>query len=81
MNASQALVPLDILYYQILPSGSTKSRRVESRPAPKTKTDKPFYITDLDLSGLLGDHHGSSNLCLRYRTDLERALNDGLEQA
>jgi adenylate cyclase class 1 len=38
------------------------------------------YITDLDLSGLLGDGHGSSNLYLRYKADLERALNAALEQ-
>jgi adenylate cyclase class 1 len=38
------------------------------------------YITDLDLSGLLGDGQGSSNLYLRYKADLERALNEALEQ-
>ena len=38
------------------------------------------YITDLDLSGLLGDSPGSSNLYLRYKADLERALNKALEQ-
>ncbi len=38
------------------------------------------YITDLDLSGLLGDGQSSSNLYLRYKADLERALNDALEQ-
>lgn len=38
------------------------------------------YITDLDLSGLLGDGHGSSHLYLRYKADLERALNEALEQ-
>lgn len=38
------------------------------------------YITDLDLSGLLGDGHGSSNLYLRYKADLERALNEALGQ-
>ncbi|SDY64996.1 class I adenylate cyclase [Pseudomonas sp. NFIX28] len=135
MDAAQALVPLDILYYQILPSGGTRARRVEPRPMPQTPANKPFYdvqgiigkaapgqvqvtlycnqrefselehgnqlfaavaqeivgqrhateryrcyITDLDLSGLLGDHHGSSNLYLRYKADLERALNDALEQ-
>ncbi|SEM58978.1 adenylate cyclase, class 1 [Pseudomonas sp. ok272] len=39
------------------------------------------YITDLDLSGLLGDGQGSCNLYLRYKADLERALNTALEQA
>ncbi|APC16947.1 adenylate cyclase [Pseudomonas frederiksbergensis] len=39
------------------------------------------YITDLDLSGLLGDAQSSSNLYLRYKADLERALNKALEQA
>ena len=39
------------------------------------------YITDLDLSGVLGDGQGSSNLYLRYKADLERALNKALGQA
>ncbi|MBV6824742.1 class I adenylate cyclase [Pseudomonas sp. PD9R] len=38
------------------------------------------YITDLDLSGLLGDGQSSSNLYLRYKADLERALNEALDQ-
>ena len=38
------------------------------------------YITDLDLSGLLGDVQGPSKLYLRYKADLERALNEALEQ-
>ncbi len=126
---------LDILYYQLLPSGPVRARRVESRPAPQTPVNKPFYdvqaivgkaapgqvqvtlycnqrefselehgdqlfsvvareiveqrreteryrcyITDLDLSGLLGDGQSSSNLYLRYKADLERALNEALEQ-
>jgi adenylate cyclase class 1 len=37
------------------------------------------YITDLDLSELLGDEQGSTSLCLRYKRELEQALNDGLE--
>ena len=135
MDASQPVAPLEALYYQILPSGSGRARRVESRPAPLTPVDKPFYdvqaiigkaapgqvqvtlycnqrefselehgdqlfsvvareiveqrhetqryrcyITDLDLSGLLGDAQSPSNLYLRYKSDLERALNDALEQ-
>lgn len=36
------------------------------------------YITDLDLSGLVGDGACSSNLYLRYKADLERALNEAL---
>jgi adenylate cyclase class 1 len=126
---------LDILYYQLLPSGPVRARRVESRPAPQTPVNKPFYdvqaivgkaapgqvqvtlycnqrefselehgerlfsvvarkiveqrreteryrcyITDLDLSGLLGDGQSSSILYLRYKADLERALNEALEQ-
>ena len=39
------------------------------------------YITDLDLTGLLGDGQSSSNLYLRYKADLEHALNEALEQA
>jgi len=126
---------LDTLYYQLLPSGPGRARRIEARPAPQTPVNKPFYdvqaiigkaapgkvqvtlycnqrefselehgdqlfsvvareiveqrreteryrcyITDLDLSGLLGDGQGSSNLYLRYKADLERALNEALEQ-
>jgi adenylate cyclase class 1 len=134
MNSTQPL-SLDTLYYQLLPSGPGRARRVEARPAPQTPINKPFYdvqaivgkaapgqvqvtlycnqrefseleygdqlfsvvaqeiveqrreieryrcyITDLDLSGLIGDGHGSSNLYLRYKADLERALNEALEQ-
>lgn len=134
MNSTQPL-SLDTLYYQLLPSGPGRARRVEARPAPQTPINKPFYdvqaivgkaapgqvqvtlycnqrefseleygdqlfsvvaqeiveqrreieryrcyITDLDLSGLIGDGHGSSNLHLRYKADLERALNEALEQ-
>jgi adenylate cyclase class 1 len=126
---------LETLYYQLLPSGPGRARRVEARPAPQTPVNKPFYdvqaivgkaapgevqvtlycnqrefselehgdqlfsvvareiveqrreseryrcyITDLDLSGLLGDGQSSSNLYLRYKADLERALNEALEQ-
>ncbi|MHC8374478.1 class I adenylate cyclase [Pseudomonas sp. MDT1-85] len=134
MDAAQPL-SLDTLYYQLLPSGTARARRVEPRPAPQTPVNKPFYdvqaivgkaapgrvqvtlycnqrefselehgdqlfsvvareiveqrreteryrcyITDLDLSGLLGDGQGSSQLYLRYKADLERALNEALEQ-
>jgi len=134
MDTSQPL-SLDTLYYQLLPSGPLRARRVEARLAPQTPVNKPFYdvqaivgkaapgqvqvtlycnqrefselehggqlfsvvareiveqrreteryrcyITDLDLSGLLGDGQSSSNLYLRYKADLERALNEALEQ-
>ena len=134
MDATQPL-SLETLYYQLLPSGPGRARRVEARPAPKTPVNKPFYdvqaivgkaapgevqvtlycnqrefselehgeqlfsavareivgqrreteryrcyITDLDLSGLLGDGQSSSNSYLRYKADLERALNEALEQ-
>lgn len=134
MAAAQPQNP-QTLYYQLLPSGPLRARRVEARPAPQTPVNKPFYdvqaivgkaardevqvtlycnqrefsqlehgdqlfsvvareiveqrreperyrcyITDLDLSGLLGDSQSSSNLYLRYKADLERALNDALEQ-
>lgn len=126
---------LDTRYYQLLPSGTGRARRVDARSAPQTPANKPFYdvqaivgkaapgklqvtlycnqrefselehgdqlfsvvareiveqrheteryrcyITDLDLSGLLGDGQGSSNLYLRYKADLERALNEALGQ-
>ncbi|SDV09635.1 class I adenylate cyclase [Pseudomonas mucidolens] len=38
------------------------------------------YITDLDLSGLLGDVQSPSNLYLRYKAQLEQGLNGALEQ-
>ncbi|VVM67697.1 Adenylate cyclase [Pseudomonas fluorescens] len=134
MDASQPQ-HLEILYYQLQPSGPARARRVDARPAPQTPVNQPFYdvqaiigkapadqvqvtlycnqrefselehgdqlfsvvareiveqrreieryrcyITDLDLSGLLGDGQSSSNLYLRYKADLERALNDALEQ-
>lgn len=134
MDAAQPL-SLETLYYQLLPSGPGRARRVEARPAPQSPINKPFYdvqaivgkaqpgkvqvtlycnqrefselehgdqlfsvvareiveqrreteryrcyITDLDLSGLLGDGPSSSNLYLRYKADLERALNEALEQ-
>lgn len=136
MDPAQPVAALETLYYQLLPSGTNRARRVEPRPAPQTPVNKPFYdvqaivgkavpgqgqvtlycnqrefselehgdqlfamvaqeivgqrreaqhyrcyITDLDLSGLLGDGQSSSNLYLRYKADLERALNKALEQA
>ncbi|WP_347902670.1 class I adenylate cyclase [Pseudomonas purpurea] len=135
MDAAQPVAALDTLYYQLLPSGTARARRIEPRPTPQTPVNKPFYdvqaiigkaapgqvqvtlycnqrefselehgdqlfavvareiveqrreveryrcyITDLDLSGLLGDGQSSSNLYLRYKADLERALNEALEQ-
>ncbi|MCK6189570.1 class I adenylate cyclase [Pseudomonas sp. EYE_354] len=38
------------------------------------------YITDLDLSGLLGDVQSPSNLYLRYKAELELSLNEALNQ-
>ncbi|MEB0106813.1 class I adenylate cyclase [Pseudomonas sp. MH9.3] len=38
------------------------------------------YITDLDLSGLLGDVQSPSNLYLRYKAELEVSLNEALSQ-
>jgi adenylate cyclase class 1 len=126
---------LETLYYQILPSGPGRGRRIESRSVP-TAVDKPFYdvqaivqalspgqvsvtlycnnrefseleygdqlfsavagqilakrqephryrcyITDLDLSGLLGDNHGQSILYLRYKAGLEKSLNEAMDKA
>jgi adenylate cyclase class 1 len=135
LDAIRPMASLETLYYQVLPSGTGRARRVEPRPAPQTPVNKPFYdvqaiigkatrgqvqvtlycnqrefceleygdqlftvvareivgqrrevelyrcyITDLDLSGLLGDVQSPSNLYLRYKADLERALNEALEQ-
>ncbi|WP_053148550.1 class I adenylate cyclase [Pseudomonas sp. Pf153] len=132
MDSDQPL-NLETLYYQLLPSGNGRARRIEARQAPQTPVNKPFYdvqaiigkaahgqvhvtlycnqqefselehgdqlfrvvareiveqrreaeryrcyITDLDLSGLVGDGACSSNLYLRYKADLERALNEAL---
>ncbi|HKS14943.1 MAG TPA: class I adenylate cyclase [Pseudomonas sp.] len=126
---------LDILYYQLLPSGNGRARRLEPRPSPGTQAGQPFYevqaivqagaddevhvtlycnqqefsqlehgdqlyavvarkiigqrrsaeryrcyITDLDLSEVLGEDQGSTVLYLRYKQHLEQALNEGLEQ-
>jgi len=38
------------------------------------------YITDLDLSGLLGDVQSPRNLYLRYKAELELSLNEALSQ-
>ena len=39
----------------------------------------PCYITDVDLSGLLGKEIASTNLHLRYKSELERSLNRAME--
>ena len=135
LDAAPNVMPLETLYYQILPSGSGRARRVEPRPAPPSQVSKAFYdvqaiigkaapgqvqvslycnqrefseleyadqlfavvaqeivsqrrepqryrcyITDLDLSGLIGDVQSPSIVYLRYKASLERALNDALEQ-
>ncbi|MPQ65387.1 MULTISPECIES: class I adenylate cyclase [unclassified Pseudomonas] len=135
METTASSAALEILYYQVLPSGPGRARRVEPRPAPQTPVNKPFYdvqaivgktgtdtvqvtlycnqrefseleygdqlfitvareivgqrreieryrcyITDLDLSALIGDGQGSSNLYLRYKAELESALNLALDQ-
>ncbi|MNJ47571.1 adenylate cyclase [compost metagenome] len=136
LDSLQAQGSLDILYYQLLPSGTGKVRQVEARQAQIKTIDRPYYevqailqagasddvqvtlycnqrefselehgdqlyavvarqiieqrreaeryrcyITDLDLSGVLADGLGSSILYLRYKGELERALNDALAQA
>ena len=117
LDPQQPLGAVQILYYQLLPSGSNRARGIEPRPAPQNPANKPFYdvqaiigkaapgqvgitlycnqrefselefgdrlfavvaqeivgqrreteryrcyITDLDLSGLLGDVQSPSNL-------------------
>ncbi|PWB32697.1 adenylate cyclase [Pseudomonas sp. SDI] len=133
LDSVHAQGSLDILYYQLLPSGMGRARQVEPRQTPDINVDaqhyevqaiiqtgadeglqvtlycnqKEFselehgdqlyavvareiigqrreaqryrcYITDLDLSDLLADGLGSSNLHLRYKQDLERELNQAL---
>ncbi len=136
MDSALPATVLETLYYQLLPSTPGRARWVETRPAPRTPVNKPFYdvqaiigkagpnevqvtlycnqrefcqldygdqlfialaqeiigqrrevepyrcyITDLDLSGLVGEGTGSTNLYLRYKADLERSLNLALKQA
>ncbi len=135
MDTARPSTALETLYYRLLPSAPGRARRVETRPAPQTPVNKPFYdvqaivaktgtnevqvslycnqrefgeleygdqlfltvareivgqrreveryrcyITDLDLSALIGDGQGSSNLYLRYKAELESALNLALDQ-
>ncbi|OPA96691.1 adenylate cyclase [Pseudomonas fluorescens] len=135
LDSQQPLGEVQILYYQLLPSGSLRARGIEPRPAPSTPANKAFYdvqaiigkaapgqvgitlycnqrefselefgdqlfavvaqeivgqrqeteryrcyITDLDLSGLLGDVQSPSNLYLRYKAELELSLNSALSQ-
>lgn len=135
LDTQQPLGEVQVLYYQLLPSGSNRARTVEPRPAPQNSANKPFYdvqaiigkaapgqvgvtlycnqrefcelefgdqlftvvaqeiigqrreteryrcyITDLDLSGLLGDGQSPSNLYLRYKAELELSLNAALNQ-
>src|SRR5471032_2244891 len=135
LDTQQPLGEVQILYYQLLPSGRNRARGIEPRPAPQNPANKPFYdvqaiigkaapgqvgitlycnqrefcelefgdqlfavvaqeivgqrreteryrcyITDLDLSGLLGDVQSPSNLYLRYKAELELSLNNALKQ-
>ncbi|WP_395600489.1 class I adenylate cyclase [Pseudomonas sp. B19125] len=135
LDTQQPLGEVQILYYQLLPSGSHRARGIEPRPVPQNPANKPFYdvqaiigkaapgqvgitlycnqrefselefgdqlfavvaqeivgqrretelyrcyITDLDLSGLLGDVQSPSNLYLRYKAELELSLNAALSQ-
>ncbi|CAD5204026.1 class I adenylate cyclase [Pseudomonas sp. FEN] len=135
MDTTRPSAALETLYYQLQPSAPGQARRVETRPAPQTPVNKPFYdvqaivgragtnevqvtlycnqqefseleygdqlfikvareivgqrqeveryrcyITDLDLSALIADGQGSSNLYLRYKAELENALNLALDQ-
>ncbi|WP_439863727.1 class I adenylate cyclase [Pseudomonas antarctica] len=135
LDSQQPLGEVQILYYQLLPSGGLRARGIEARQAPSNPANKPFYdvqaiigkaapgqvgitlycnqrefselefgdqlfavvareivgqrqeteryrcyITDLDLSGLLGDVQSPSNLYLRYKAELELSLNEALSQ-
>ena len=131
-NPAQAL---EVVYYQVLPSGSGRARSIEVRRLPVSSANTPFYdvqavigkgahggrevtlycnqrefcqmdygdqlyaavareiigqrreseryrcyITDLDVSGLRGKNHSPSHLYLRYKAELEQALNEALAQ-
>ncbi|HWV09550.1 MAG TPA: class I adenylate cyclase [Pseudomonas sp.] len=130
------LAPLEILYYQVLPSPPLRAQRLELRPAPQSPVSHPFYdvqaiiepadgkrvhvtlycnhrefseleyagdlfaavaqhilaqrsggerypcyITDLDLSSVLGEGHAQTVHYLRYKARLEDALNIALQKA
>ncbi len=47
----------------------------------RTTERYPCYITDLDLSRILGDGHTQTIHYLRYKADLESALNSALQNA
>ncbi|MBC9252790.1 adenylate cyclase [Pseudomonas alcaligenes] len=47
----------------------------------RTNERYPCYITDLDLSRILGDGQAQTIHYLRYKAELETALNDALQKA
>lgn len=47
----------------------------------RTSERYPCYITDLDLSRILGDGHAQTIHYLRYKAELEAALNSALQNA
>lgn len=47
----------------------------------RTAERYPCYITDLDLSRILGDGQAQTIHYLRYKAELETALNDALQKA
>ncbi|MGE8499971.1 MAG: class I adenylate cyclase [Pseudomonas sp.] len=136
LDSPQPLAPLEILYYQVLPSPPLRAQRLELRPAPQSPVSHPFYdvqaivepadgkrvhvtlycnhrefseleyagdlfaavaqhilaqrsggerypcyITDLDLSSVLGEGHAQTVHYLRYKARLEEALNIALQKA
>ncbi len=60
LDAAQPLT-LETLYYQLLPSGSGRARRVEARQAPQMLVNKPFY----DVQAIIGKAaHGQVHVTL-----------------
>jgi adenylate cyclase class 1 len=58
---------------------STVARRIlDQRREPQRYC---CYITDLDLSGILGDTRGQTILFLRYKAMLEQSLNAAMDEA
>src|SRR3546814_11694434 len=73
MDATQPL-PLETLYYQLLPSGSGRARRIEARQAPQTPVHKPFY----DVPAIIGKAtHGQVHVTLSFDQREFPALEHG----
>ena len=136
LDSALPTLALEVLYYEVLPTGTQRARHLERRAPPLAQASHAFYdvqaiiepaegkrvhislycnhrefseleygaglftavarhilaqrrdaarypcyITDLDLSRVLGEGHAQSIHYLRYKAELEMALNSALQQA